>query len=74
MVVPGLMYGLESMRWTAKELDRLEAVQNWVGMLTLGANKYAALEAVRRELGWSTFNETIGKAVLKAKVGLGKMN
>lgn len=74
MAVPGLMYGLECMRWTVKELDKLEVVQNRVGRLALGANRYAAVDAVRGEVGWSTFEERIGKAVLGYKVRLRKMS
>ena len=74
MAVPGLMYGLECMRWTAKDLDKLEVVQNRVARLALGANRYVAVEALRGEAGWSTFDERIGKAVLQYKVRLGKMD
>lgn len=68
------MYGLECMRWTAKELDKLEVVQNRVGRLALRVNRYVAVEAVRGEAGWSTFDERTGKAVLRYKVRLWKMD
>lgn len=37
------------MWWTVQRLDKLEAVQNRVGRLALGANKYATAAAVKRE-------------------------
>ena len=73
MAVPGLMYGLETMSWTNREIDKMEVVQNRVGRVVLGANRYAAVETIRGEAGWSTFEERIGKAVLKYKVRLEKM-
>ncbi len=57
------MYGLKCMRWTAKELDQLEVVQSRAGRLALRANRYVAVEAVRGEAGWSTFDERTGKAL-----------
>ena len=74
MAVPSLMYGLETMRWTKNDLDKLEVVQNKVGRIALGANRYVAVEAIRGEVGWSTFAERITKAALRYKVRLEKMD
>ena len=64
MAVPSLLYGLETIPWTVKDIDKLEMVQRRVGRLTLGANKYVAVEAIRGDMGWSTFKERIDKGIL----------
>ena len=73
MAVPSIMYGLETMSWKKNELEKLEVFQNKVGRIALGANKYVAVEAIRGDVGWSTFEERIMKAVLRYKVRLEKM-
>lgn len=74
MAVPGLMYGLETIPWTANDLAKLEVAQNRVGRLALGANKYTAVEALRGDAGWSSFEERIDKGALRYRVRLEKMN
>ena len=53
MAVPSIMYGLETMPWRINDLDKLEVVENKVGRIALGANRYAAVEAIRGDVGWS---------------------
>ena len=38
------MYGLKTMPLRKNKLEKLEVVQNKVGRITLGANKYVAVE------------------------------
>ena len=40
----------------------------------LGANRYAAVEAIRGDMGWSTFEERLMKNQLKYKARLERMN
>ncbi|KAG0713850.1 hypothetical protein GWK47_015278 [Chionoecetes opilio] len=54
VAVPSIMYGLETMVWSRKELDRLEVTQNKAGRIALRANRYVAVEAIRGDMGWST--------------------
>jgi len=70
MSMPSLMYGLETVPWTVKDIDKLEVVQRKVGRLILGANKYVAVEAIRGDMGWSTFRERIEKGVLRFRLCL----
>ena len=52
------MYGLESMTWSAKDVPKMEVVQNRVGRLALGTNRYVATETIRGDAGWSSFGES----------------
>ena len=74
VAIPSIMYGLETFVWPKKDMDRLEVSQNKVGRVALGANRYAAVEAIRGDMGWSTFKERIGKAVLRYTVRLLRMD
>ncbi len=74
MSVPSLMYGMEVMAWSVNELSKLENVQSKIGRMGLGANGYVGIEAVRGEMGWSTFAERFMKAVMLYKVRLERMD
>ena len=74
VAVPSIMYGLETTVWTRNEMDRMEVVQNKVGRIALGANRYVAVEAIRGDMGWSTFRERLAKAVLRFRVRLQRMD
>ncbi|KAG0717602.1 hypothetical protein GWK47_054088 [Chionoecetes opilio] len=74
VAVPSIMYGLETMVWSRKELDRLEVTQNKAGRIALGANRYVAVEAIRGDMGWSTFRERIAKAGLRYRARLQRMD
>ena len=73
IAVPGIMYGMNVLGVTEKELKDLEIIQNKIGRLALGGNKLEGVEAIRGEMGWSTFEERYIKATLKYKVRLEKM-
>ena len=47
IAVPSIMYGKNVMKWTKGELDKLEVIQNKVGRMALGANRYVGVEAIR---------------------------
>ena len=51
MAVPSIMYGMNVMKWTKGELDKLEVIQNKVGRMALGANRYVGVEAIRGDMG-----------------------
>lgn len=68
------MYGMNVVRWTETDLAKLEVIQNTVGRMALGASKWTAVEAIRGDLGWSTFSERLMKAVLLYKVRIERMN
>ena len=72
--VPSIMYGAEIMTWNQSEIDKLEVIQNKVGRVGLGANKFVGIEAIRGEMGWSTFEERVSKGVLKYKARLERMD
>ena len=73
MAVPSIMYGMNVLNWTESELQKLEVVQNKVGRVALGANKYACVEAIRGDMGWSTFSERNMKGNIMYKVRLERM-
>ena len=74
VAIPSIMYGLETTVWTRKVLNRLEVVQNMTGRIALGANRYVAVEAIRGDMGWSTFRERLAKAVLRYRLRLQRMD
>ena len=57
MKVPSIMYGMNVLCWTESELQKLDVIQNKVGIVALGTNKYACVEAIRGDMGWGTFSE-----------------
>ena len=64
MAVPHCLYGAEMIRFTEKDIQELEKVQDMTGRWALGANRFTGLEAVRGDMGWSTFRERIAKGKL----------
>ena len=56
IAVPSIMYGMNVMKWTKGELDKLEVSQNKLGRMALGENRYVGLEAIRGDMGWSLFD------------------
>ena len=73
VAVPSVMYGVEVIAWSEKEIDRLEVRQNRVARMALNAPRYAVVEALRGDMGWSTFRERHIKATLRYKVRLERM-
>ena len=61
------------MTWTRVVIDNLERTQNRVGRVGLGGNGYVGTEAIRGEMGWSSFEERIDKANLNYKKRLEMM-
>ena len=64
MAVPHCLYGTEITNYRGEDLRRLEVIQNSVGRWCLGAPKSTATEALRGEMGWSSFQERIEKGKL----------
>ena len=57
IAVPSLMRGLDVIPCTFGDCDRMDVIQNVVGRVALGSNRYVGIEAIRGEMGWSTFRE-----------------
>ena len=74
MAVPSIMYGMNVLNWTECELQKLEVIQNKVGRVALGANGYVGVEAVRGDMGWSTFSERSMKGNIMYKLRLERMS
>ena len=55
--VPSIMYAMEVINWTADTAKKLEKIQNGVGRIALGANRYIGVVAIRVDMGWNTFEE-----------------
>ena len=51
MAVPSIMYGMNVMKWTKGELDKLEVIQNKVGRMAQEADRYVGVEAIRGDMG-----------------------
>ena len=62
MAVPSIMYGMDVIAWNESEIDRLEVVQNRTARMALYAPRYTAVEALRGDMGWSTFRERLVKS------------
>ena len=65
---------MDTTSWSAEEINKVEVIQNKIGRLGLGANKMVGTEAIRGDMGWSTFEERLCKGKLKYKVRLEKMD
>ena len=74
VAVPSVMYGMDVIAWNESEIDKLEVGQNRVARMALNAPRYAAIEALRGDMGWSTFRERLTKATLRYKIRLERMD
>ena len=54
MAVPSVMYGMEV---NESEIDKLEVGQNRAARMALNIPRYASVETLRGDMGWSTFRE-----------------
>ena len=61
MAVPYCLYGSEITYYREGDIAKLERIQNIVGRWGLGVPRSTAIEAIRGEMGWSTFKERILK-------------
>ena len=64
MAVPYCLYGSEITYYREGDIAKLERTQNIVGRWGLGAPRCTAVEAIRGEMGWSTFRERLVKGKL----------
>ena len=74
VAVPSIMYGMDVIAWNESEIDKLEVGQSRVARMALNAPRYTAVEALRGDMGWSTFRERLIKATLRYKVRLERMD
>ena len=54
---PAIVYGMEVVGSNKVEEEKWERIQDKIGRLGLGANRYVSREAIRGEMGWSTFDD-----------------
>ena len=62
------------MAWNESEIDRLEVGQNRVARMAMNAPRYTAVEALRGDMGWSTFRERLVKSTLRYKIRMERMD
>ena len=74
VAVPSIMYGMDVIAWNESEIDMLEVGHNGIGRMALNAQRYTAVEALRGDVGWSTFRGSLVKATLRYKVRLERMD
>ncbi|XP_063877492.1 uncharacterized protein LOC135109778 [Scylla paramamosain] len=74
VAVPCIMYGMDVIAWNESEIDKLEVGQNKVARMALSAPRCTAVEALRGDMGWSTFRERLTKATLRYKIRLERMD
>ena len=74
IAVPGLMYGMDVINWKGSEKREMEKTQNKIGRVALGCGKLVGNEAIRGDMGWSTFEERLMKAKLRYKVRIERMD
>ena len=55
------------------EIDQLGVEQNRIARMALNAPRYASVEALKDDMGWSTFRERHMKAILRYKARLERM-
>ncbi|MPC72494.1 hypothetical protein E2C01_066803 [Portunus trituberculatus] len=70
VTVSSIMYGMDVIAWNKREIDKLEVGQCRVARLALNAPRYTAVEALRGDMGWSSFRERLIKVTLRYKVRL----
>ena len=66
-------YEANVLTWTDCEMQKLETIQNKVGRVALGANGYSGVEAIRGDMGWSSFYERHMKAIILYKGRIDRM-
>ena len=64
VAVPGMLYGLDVISISEKDLEWLEKAQREMGKWILGAPPCVATEAVLGELGWISVRDRIAKSKL----------
>ena len=69
-----ITYGMDVIAWNENEIDRLKVGQNRVARMALNAPRHTAVEALRGDMGWSTFRERLIKATLGYKIRLKRMD
>lgn len=72
VAIPSILYGTEVLNFR-KELNNLNIIQRKMARRGLGANKWVASEALRGDMGWSSFEERVDKAILKYRIRLNFM-
>lgn len=69
-----VMYGMDVMVWNESYINKLEVVENRVVRMSLNVSLYAATEALRGDIGRSTFRGRQIKGILRYKVRLKRMD
>ena len=68
VAVPSVLYGMNVMNWNEADYQKLEVVSNKVGRVPLGANGHLMVEAIRGDMGWSTFCERCMEGCIMLKI------
>ena len=63
------MYGIDITDVGKREIKGMEVIKNKVARVVPGANRYVAVEALRREMGWISFEVRVNKTKMKYQVG-----
>ena len=74
MAVPQCLYGAEVTNYRVQDIRKMEVMQNTMGRWCLGAPRSTAIEALREEMGWSSFQERIVKGKLSFAKKIETMN
>ena len=63
---------MDTINWSVEEINKLEFIQNKVGRMGFGATKMVGVEAIKGDMGWSSFEERL--FIGKFKIKLEKMD
>ena len=74
VAVPSILYSVDMMVWSKRDVDKLKECQNKIARVALGAPRYASVEELRGDMEYSLFSEQMMKATKKYKVRLGRMD
>ena len=74
MAVPSIVYGMNVISWTDRDMQKSDVVQSKLGRVALRTNGYAAMEAIRGDMAWSTFNKRCMKGSISFKVRIERMH
>ena len=52
VAVLSMTYGMNVINWNERDMQKFDVAQSKIGRVPLGANGYAAVEAIGGEMGW----------------------
>ena len=69
VAVPSVMYGMEVIAWNENKIDKSEVGQNRAAIMALNAPRYAAVGALRGDVGWIRLGRDISDLEIQSKAG-----